>query len=380
MRKSVSIILLFAIVALLSLPMELQSAHMDQNYSRVRSTYCADVGDTYDIDIEPYQFHAIHINFTAHTGIYGEFEVTLGDTITFIICDDENYELFKNLQPYHANVHQEKVSDGIVKFRPPETASYHVILNNRYSSETKTVHLELNLDQTPPQIHCNVTAGLTYSISDMVRIVVQEAQFFLYVRTLIDGVEFDKHPTERPTYIIDLFFSVLGPGTHALFVNASDTVGNHDFISVSFIVEGTPPNHTSSVVLDTTSIILIGSAIIVAFAGYIIYRRGVRASDTFDVAYSHAADLMSVGDWSSVLENIEHIYLEAEGDCIWAGTFKHQVYQAIEDGIISLAFKKVDRALALLVEVRLLEICEDDSFSMLDDYIERKREFLSGVS
>lgn len=380
MRRSVSIVLLLGIVVLLSLPMELQSAHMEQDYSGVRSTYCADVGDTYDIDVEPHQFHAIHINFTAHTGIYGWFEVTLGTNITFIICDDENSELFKNLQPYHANVHQEKVSDGIVKFKPPETASYHVILNNRYSSEAKTVHLELNLDQTPPQIHCNVTAGLTYSISDMIRIVVQEARFFLFVRTLVDGIEFDEHLTESTTYIIDLLFSVLGPGTHALFVNASDTVGNHDVLSVSFIVEGTLPNHTSSSVLDTTPIIIIGSAIIVAFVGYIIYRRGARASGTFDVIYSHAADLMSVGDWSSVLENIEHVCLETEGDCIWAGTFKHQIYQAIEDGIISLPFKRVDRALALLVDARLLEICEDDSFSMLDDYIERKRKFLSGVS
>ena len=155
-----------------------------------------DVGKAYEIDVEPNSFHVIHINFTKDSGIYGSFNVTKGNDITFLILDDEQLGLFVNLEPHRYYVAIEREPKDVFRFKPPKNATWHLVFNNRYSSNDKHIRLQIALDQTPPSVTCNVTNGMSYTSDTVARFVIEEAEFYLYVRTVVDGSEIDRDLTE----------------------------------------------------------------------------------------------------------------------------------------------------------------------------------------
>lgn len=204
----------------------------------------SDVGDEYDIDGMSY--HVLYIEFEAHIGIYGEFNVTVGDTITFFLLDDDQYALFQNRQPHTAYLSQEKVTTGSILFKPSKTAIWHIIFNNRYSDDDKHIHLELYLDQTPPSILCNITQGETYHQPQIARVVVEELRFSLYVITVIDDLEINEHTTDSNIVIIDVELSTLDAGVHTLIINTTDTVGNWGVLTIQFTIAPETSPQTSS--------------------------------------------------------------------------------------------------------------------------------------
>ncbi len=206
----------------------------------------SDVGDEYEYDIDGRSYHVLHIEFEEHIGIYGEFNVTVGDTITFFLLDDDQYALFQNRQPHTAYLSQEKVATGSILFKPSKTATWHFVFNNRYSDDDKHVHLELYLDQTPPNILCNITQGETYHQPQIARIVVEELRFSLYVSTVIDDLEINEHITDSNVVIIDVELSTLDAGVHTLIINTTDTVGNWDVLTIQFAIAPETSPQTSS--------------------------------------------------------------------------------------------------------------------------------------
>ncbi len=225
----------------------LNSPHCTKTYGP------SDVGDQYEYDILAGQYHVLHIEFEQHLGIYGRFDVTENENITLFVLDDEQYELFQNRQPHTTFIAKEKVTNGSILFKPPKTAMWHFVFNNRYSIVDKHVHFELYLDQTPPIIMHNLTQGVTYSTSDIGRFVIEESIFYVYVQVLLDGVEIKDHLTETRIVIIDIEFSNLDLGGHNLFVNVSDTVGNWDSLNIDFsIVDGTITVQSSTTSIEPT--------------------------------------------------------------------------------------------------------------------------------
>jgi hypothetical protein len=164
-------------------------------------------------------------------GIYGDFEVT-DNTITFFICDQENYDLWDSGESASAYHLQEVVSSYSFHFRIPYDDTWYFVFNNNDYFTSKTVNLDLYKDLTPPSIDMNVDAGATYSGVKEITATINEIQFDIgSVRLYIDGTLVDTEYDESFSYSWNTAYYT--NGAHTIRITAADNVGNSGYEEVT---------------------------------------------------------------------------------------------------------------------------------------------------
>lgn len=236
----------------------------------ILNSFWASAGTLYSFDDDPIEvmvladdYHyatTVNVGILAHDyipwflnsgdGIYGDFEVTYpasgGDQIiSFLICDQENYDLWVGGQT--ANVHhlQEHVADYSFEFIVPTTDTWYFVFKNYAILLSKTIDVNLYRDDTPPAISMNLIAGATYSdTKDITAIITEDTFAISSVSLYIDGVLKDTESDSSFSYSWDTMGYSNGP--HTIRISASDNVGNTGYEEVIVYVSNVVTTATRS--------------------------------------------------------------------------------------------------------------------------------------
>ncbi len=189
-------------------------------------------------------------------GIYGDFEVTYpasgGDQIiNFLICDQENYDLWvagQTASVYHL---QEHVADYSFEFIVPTTDTWYFVFKNYAIFLSKTIDVNLYRDDTPPTISMNLIAGATYSDTKEITATITEDAFAISsVSLYIDGLLKDTESDSSFSYSWDTMGYSNGP--HTIRISASDNVGNTGYEEVIVYVSNVITTTTTRGTTETT--------------------------------------------------------------------------------------------------------------------------------
>lgn len=177
-------------------------------------------------------------------GIYGDFEVT-DNTITFFICDQENYDLWDSGETASAYHLQEVVTSYSFHFRIPYDDTWYFVFKNNEILISKTVNFDLYRDLTPPSIDMNADTGATYSGIKEITASISEEQFDIgSVRLYIDGSLVDTEYDESFSYSWNT--ASYSNGAHTIRITATDNVGNSGYEEVTVYTSNPVTTSTSS--------------------------------------------------------------------------------------------------------------------------------------
>jgi hypothetical protein len=185
-------------------------------------------------------------------GIYGDFEVTspasgADQIINFLICDQENYDLWVGGQTANIYHFQEHVADYSFEFIVPTTDTWYFVFKNYAIFLSKTIDVNLYRDDTPPTISMSLIAGATYSDTKEITATIIEDTFAISsVSLFIDGSLKDTESDSSFSYSWDTTGYSNGP--HTIRISASDNVGNTGYEEVIVYVSNvftTTPTETS---------------------------------------------------------------------------------------------------------------------------------------
>jgi len=242
------------------------------------------VADDYHYDTTLYigtlDHSYVYSTLSQYQGIYGDFEVTspasgADKIITFFICNDANFDLWEAGKDASCYLLQESVGSYSYTFRIPYADTYYLVFQNYAIFLTKTVHVNLYIDETPPTIDINLDSGASYSGVKEITATITEARFDIdEVKLYIDDVLMD---TEN-----DAYFSYswqtgeYSNGPHVVKIWASDNVGNTGYVTVTVNTSnGLLGGGPMGVVVPLTIVGFVG---IVAVAGYVAFSRRKRST------------------------------------------------------------------------------------------------------
>jgi hypothetical protein len=137
----------------------------------------------YEFNVGAYSYHYVYGDKVQGHGDYGTFTVHYDD-ITFFICDQENFDKYKNGESYSRYCVLEDVVDGDYKFRFPYADTWYRVFCNKDSIWPKDITFDLYHDSTPPDITLNLDTGATYSGIKEIRATASDVSFSVWKLSL----------------------------------------------------------------------------------------------------------------------------------------------------------------------------------------------------
>lgn len=213
----------------------------------------ADHVESFSKSIGPVGWQAYYAERTSGTGLYGDFTAT--DGIDFWICDQTNYDLWRNgyASSVYLLTHYTNGKDW--EFKVPYTAVWYKVYYNYYSLLFSVqVSGHHCIDQTGPTLDCNLDPGSTYSGQVDITASAVDAHFGVsYISLTIDGTQVDIETDASFNYRWDT--TGYSDGTHTLRFESADGVGNQASLTATVEVSN------FSVILPAVSFIALLSVV-----------------------------------------------------------------------------------------------------------------------
>jgi hypothetical protein len=200
----------------------------------------ADPHQHFEFNVGAFGYQTYYGAIVEGHGGYGSFTVHYDD-ITFFICDQENFDKYKNGESYSAYCFLEDVVSGNYKFRYTHADTWYFVFCNKDSIYAKDITFDVYRDTTPPDTILNLDTGATYSGVKEIRVTATDVTFDVYrIRLYINGI------LKRTVYGSDsLIYNWITTdyvnGQYTVKVVAEDTVNNQGEVERVVTVYNAPP-------------------------------------------------------------------------------------------------------------------------------------------